>query len=577
MIRKGLPRRTTPRALAAVALAAAICGGSAAAALAAPPDIRATWSAAACVGGTLAQCEAAPQYPQLLVIETENFATGEISGQGESTAHAHVYSLTGAIVGCTVTIKTSQPGYTSESVQTLSADGKKLQGTFSDSYGRISQPTFATREAGAGCNETEAERIARETAEKGKHPTGTQVICNYEFATSQNTCVASVGDGAATPTAPSGTVTFTTTSGGFGSGAKCSLQVVPSAPSISSCQLVYFTLYSGLPSITASYGGDATHAPSSGKTQYLGEGPPEETVGSEAGRKTGEFAGELVVETLSPALGAELEAAVEPKVSPPVPVELGLPGPDPSLSPESRKDLLRTESLAMLVDLGGAEDQAKIGEMSHSLDELTAQAEELMKSPDAAQQAEGQRLRQEFTKTAEAISGILKRQAEAQQAIIRGGGAVESSEKSLAAKLNEALTELSSTSSADQVKAQAAIDAAQKRLDAISKAIQQQTELSKEVVKGIKASVAARRGVKIATRRIRPFGRSTTRAAAVGKVVLKLKLSRSAIRQLAGRRSSLPVLLRVNMRLPSATVHGGVPRAVVRPVTLKRASGRKKK
>ncbi len=68
------------------------------------------------------------------------------------------------------------------------------------------------------------------------------------------------------------TVTFTTTSGGFTNGAKCSLTVTSGSPTGSNCSLVYQTAESGLPSITATYSGDSTHAPSVGHTQFLGFG-----------------------------------------------------------------------------------------------------------------------------------------------------------------------------------------------------------------------------------------------------------------------------------------------------------------
>src|ERR1039458_35081 len=73
-------------------------------------------------------------------------------------------------------------------------------------------------------NKKKAAKKAKEEAEKAaKRPTATTVTCNYEFATSENTCVAEVGDaGTGTPVMPTGAVTFTTTSGGFTSGASCS-------------------------------------------------------------------------------------------------------------------------------------------------------------------------------------------------------------------------------------------------------------------------------------------------------------------------------------------------------------------
>ena len=82
-----------------------------------------------------------------------------------------------------------------------------------------------------GPSPEEVAKKAKEEAEKSaKRPSATMVTCNYEFATSENTCVASVGDaGAGTPVTPTGTVTFTTTSGGF-SGASCSVTPESTSP-----------------------------------------------------------------------------------------------------------------------------------------------------------------------------------------------------------------------------------------------------------------------------------------------------------------------------------------------------------
>jgi hypothetical protein len=50
-----------------------------------------------------------------------------------------------------------------------------------------------------------------------------------------------------------------------------------------------------------------------------------------------------------------------------------------------------------------------------------------------------------------------------------------------------------------------------------------------------------------------------------------LKLNHAALSKLAGKRNSVTVYVRVNMILPSALYKGGLPRAFVRRVTLKRA------
>ena len=171
------------------------------------------------------------------------------------------------------------------------------------------RPGLASEEAAKKAKE-EAEKKAKEEAEKAKRPTATSVTCNYEFATSENTCVASVGDGGSgTPVTPTGSVTFTTTSGGFTSGASCSLAPTSGSPSVASCTLVYFTMNSGLPTITATYGGDARHTGSSGDTQFLGIGT-EGTYETPTG-PSGEYPNEVILNTEVPIDGTTVEGTVE--------------------------------------------------------------------------------------------------------------------------------------------------------------------------------------------------------------------------------------------------------------------------
>jgi hypothetical protein len=103
------------------------------------------------------------------------------------------------------------------------------------------------------------------------HGTATQVSCNLVIATATDTCTATVADTTTSPTNPTGTVTFTSASGGtFVAGSSCTLTATPLSPNTSSCS-VQFEPPSGKPLepvITASYAGDATHAASAGTTSY---------------------------------------------------------------------------------------------------------------------------------------------------------------------------------------------------------------------------------------------------------------------------------------------------------------------
>jgi hypothetical protein len=98
--------------------------------------------------------------------------------------------------------------------------------------------------------------------------TGVRCTPNPVTAGSATTCAASVTDtGAGTPSTPSGTVSFSTSGNGtFGSGGSCTL--APTATTgAASCTVTYTATHAGTDTITASYGGDSSHATSSGNTQ----------------------------------------------------------------------------------------------------------------------------------------------------------------------------------------------------------------------------------------------------------------------------------------------------------------------
>jgi hypothetical protein len=104
------------------------------------------------------------------------------------------------------------------------------------------------------------------------HPTVTQVICNLVIATASDTCTATVADAASSgATNPTGTVTFTSASGGvFSAGNTCKLANTPLSSNTSSCAVQFLppTTPSTAPAITATYSGDSTHNSSSGSTHY---------------------------------------------------------------------------------------------------------------------------------------------------------------------------------------------------------------------------------------------------------------------------------------------------------------------
>lgn len=120
--------------------------------------------------------------------------------------------------------------------------------------------------------ERNAESICVVIPKPTSHPTATQVICNLVIATASDTCTATVGDAASSgATNPTGTVTFTSASGGvFSAGNTCSLVNTPLSSNTSSCSVQFLppTTPSTAPAITATYSGDSTHNSSSGSTHY---------------------------------------------------------------------------------------------------------------------------------------------------------------------------------------------------------------------------------------------------------------------------------------------------------------------
>jgi hypothetical protein len=300
----------------------------------------------------------------IVSITQMDMSTGAFSGT--SVVEGINFEVSGTESGSSVTYKQTEGGYiATDVVPILSSlpDGNiGGNGTFTDNVGHSGpfwiEVTSSTAEKEA--KEKEAAKKAKEEAEKAaKRPTATTVTCNYEFATSENTCVAEVGDaGTGTPVMPTGAVTFTTTSGGFTSGASCSLAPTSGSPSVGSCTLVYQTANSGLPEITATYGGDARHTGSVGHTQFLGSGSEEGTAETPPG-KPGEYPNEIELGLNVPTNGTTVEGAAEGSNPDPAPVPMTLPALL-GLDAVSAADLKLTETDATKVDDSGAQNAKSV-------------------------------------------------------------------------------------------------------------------------------------------------------------------------------------------------------------------------
>jgi hypothetical protein len=118
---------------------------------------------------------------------------------------------------------------------------------------------------------TVVETHSTPTSATSAHPSSTSVSCNLIIATASDTCVATVTDvdvpAAITPT---GQVSFSSASGGTFEGNVCNLVAIPNSPDAAGCSVQFLppSAASLQPAITAAYGGDAHHSPSSGHTYY---------------------------------------------------------------------------------------------------------------------------------------------------------------------------------------------------------------------------------------------------------------------------------------------------------------------
>jgi hypothetical protein len=108
----------------------------------------------------------------------------------------------------------------------------------------------------------------------GLRPTSVAVSCGSEVVVGQAaTCTAKVTDAAAgtPPAAPSGTVTFASTSGAFSPGTTCEPKTVTLTEG--SCSVQYTPSQTGTAKVTSTYGGDGTHKESTATPASLTVGP----------------------------------------------------------------------------------------------------------------------------------------------------------------------------------------------------------------------------------------------------------------------------------------------------------------
>ena len=135
----------------------------------------------------------------------------------------------------------------------------------------------ATVTATYGGDATHAGSEGRTTVTVAKRPTETTVSCDPQTVGISASCTATVSDtGGGTKTTPTGTVEWSSTAGGTFVPDPCVL--TPTATvGVASCTVNYTPAGAGSATVTATYGGDLTHAGSEGRTTVTVAKRPTET------------------------------------------------------------------------------------------------------------------------------------------------------------------------------------------------------------------------------------------------------------------------------------------------------------
>ena len=250
----------TPAILLAAALLATLLLAATARAAAPAYDLEGVWKSGNLDGGVKEPANGTQ------VVTSMNMTTGEFSGHSE--VDGIQFALAGREDGKHLEFTQSEGGYTAHDVVPaleilpnghVGGDGSFEAGDF---WMEVTKPTVAPK---PGEGESESEKQA------GKQAAFVTVICNtFPTNPSASTCTADVGDDGETGgLVPTGTVTFTTTTGTL-LGDTCTLAPTPGLGAIASCTVSYQPAPDtpeGVPlPVTAKYGGDSHFQPASGGT-----------------------------------------------------------------------------------------------------------------------------------------------------------------------------------------------------------------------------------------------------------------------------------------------------------------------
>jgi hypothetical protein len=474
-------------------------------------------------------------------ITTMDMTSGAFSGTAE--IEKTQFKLRGTESGTEVhqELIDEEISYVSDDVYTLSVLGSGHVGTDNGTFGSeefwAEQNGASGEEPGKKAKEEEkakeeAAKKAKEEAEKSaKRPSATSVTCNYEFATSTDTCTAQVADAGPAPAiVPTGTVTFTNTgAGGFPYGTTCTIAASASAPGVPFCSVIFLGGGSGLPMITASYGGDSHHSPSDGSTSFAQFGPPEETGEEFAFGGPDQFPETVTVETEVPAEGTTVDGTINeqtgeetnpPDPNSPIGIALdSIPKVDAAtLDGTGATDL--TALSALVKDFPYSTDLDTAAKAIEAKGEaLLAYAHQLEASGDAAQIAQAKSLYDQLVSLNTSYELIVRVIAND----LAGG---TSATKPVATKSSSI---------------------------------------------GPLATAARRRPR--ARARFTLFGSVLEHDVHSGKLKLTVHLNKALLRRLARTHSKLTVRLWIEMILPSKVVPGGIPVVAVKTLTLRRSNG----
>jgi hypothetical protein len=418
-----------------------------------------------------------------ITITSVDCGTGAVAGTGGDGKDT--WTVSGRIDGTTVTLTfgayKSDPTYSSTGTGTVT-DGNRISGTFRDTENYKANDgafqltrTSGPPQDGQGC-------VTRRIA-------ALRVQCNYEVATSIDTCTVTAADAGGAPDPPTGSVRFTKAGGGsFIAGDTCELRRSSGAPATATCSVGYQAPFGSttFPKVTAAYSGSKLHEPATATTTFLVLTGPLPVTTPDPGTVT--------VETEIPADGTTVQACATVPAAGAGGAQF-LPGRSGKL--RELANTLMSGSPAQ-VERAVKEMTGILGETAKEAAATEARVQELTK---AGKTAEAQRLAEQLTKLTSALSALLRAQQDACRASV-------SSIKSVAG-----------------------------------------------------AAVRRRSAV---------LGASRTTKARKGRLRLRVKLSRAALRRAAGTRKTVRVTLQVHEALPSRLNRRGWPRSTVRRLVLTR-------